>query len=199
MTGAIWQAVLSAARDVHRSHPAVSAFCGFPHDIAPQPVTPFHIPAADLFGSEPDLATSQYAGFRDALVTASPYARWRETYKETDIGDDFLARFGCYCLIGDGGPFASQQMRAWMVYMPPRLHYRWHHHASEEMYLVIAGEAEFLSKGAAPETLGPGDTSTHARNQPHAMETYENPVLAYVVWRNGFDGLPTLTPAEAMA
>ncbi len=196
MTTAIWQAVISAMRDAHVSHPDVSAFCGFPDDIGRRKVTAFHIPAADLMRFETGLATSRNTDFRDALLAAGPHAQWRETYKDTDIGDDFLSRFGCYCLIGDGGPFASAQMRAWIVYMPPRLHYRWHHHFGEEMYFVVAGEAEFFRKGDPPETLRSGETSLHESNQPHAMETHESPVMAYVVWRSGFDSLPMLTPPE---
>jgi len=196
MTAAIWDAALSAARDVHSSHPELSAFCEFPNDLDRQKVIPFYIPAADLLSREPGLDASLFAGLRDAIVAGGPLAHWRETYKDTDIGEDFLSRFGCYCLIGDGGAFSSQQMRAWIVYMPAKLHYRWHHHLGEEMYLVVAGEAEFFRKGAPPETLRSGQTSTHASNQPHAMETYENPVLALVIWRNGFDSIPVLTPSE---
>ncbi len=196
MTDAIWQAVLSAARDAHQSHPDLSAFCQFPDDLDRQDVAPFHIPAADLLRREQGLATSRYTHLRDALLAAGPHAHWRETYKDTDIGEDFLCRFGCFCLIGDGGPFSSQKMRAWIVYSSPKLHYRWHHHLGEEMYLVVAGEAGFLRKGDVPATLRPGETSTHASNQPHAMETYDSPVLAYVIWRNGFDSQLLLTPTE---
>ena len=64
------------------------------------------------------------------------------------------------------------------------------------MYLVVAGEAEFLRKGDDSVTLRSGETCTHASNQPHAMETYDSPVLAYVIWRNGFESLPLLTPPE---
>ncbi len=198
MTTAIWQTLLSTCREAHRTHPTLAAFCGFPNDISPQDVVPFPIPAAELLSRETGLETSLYNDLRDAIIAAGPNARWRETYKDTDIGETFLSRFGCYCIIGDGGPFSSQQIRAWIVYVPPKLHYRWHHHTGEEVYLVIAGEAEFFRKGDPPETLRSGQTSTHASNQPHAMETHETPVLALVIWRNGFDSVPTLTPPEVL-
>jgi len=197
MRDEVWRDLLVFARDAHQSHAKLSAFCEFPDDIRFQNVTPFQVSAADLFGRELALATSDYTEFRDAVVAAGPHAHWRETYKGTDIGEDFMSRFGCYCLIGDQGPFTSQKMRAWIVYMPPKLHYRWHQHSGEEMYLVIAGKAEFLRDGVDPVTLRSGQTSTHASDQPHAMETYDSAVLAYVIWRNGFDGAPGLTPSEA--
>ena len=196
MTDSIWDAVLLAARDAHQSHPELSSYCDFPSDLVRQEVRAFQIPAANLLERENGLETTQYVELRDAIIAAGPHARWRETYKDTDIGDDFLSRFGCYCIIGDGGAFSSEQMRAWIVYMPPKLPYRWHQHLGEEMYLVVAGEAEFFRKGARSETLRPGQTSMHAANQPHAMKTYDSPVLTLVVWRNGFESVPVLTPGE---
>jgi quercetin dioxygenase-like cupin family protein len=106
-----------------------------------------------------------------------------------------MDRFGCYCLIGKDGAYISTQMFAWVVYMPAHLHYPWHHHPAEEMYLVIAGEAEFMREGASPEVLRAGDTCFHASNQPHAMETHDHPVMALVMWRNGFDTPPVLSEA----
>ncbi|MGI9394565.1 MAG: dimethylsulfonioproprionate lyase family protein [Boseongicola sp.] len=196
MTASIWQTLLSTVRQAHRVHCELSAFCEFPDDIFPQEVEPFHIPAADLLRQEAGLADSLYMDLREAIIAAGPHAHWRETYKDTDIGEDFLSRFGCYCVVGDGGPFYSRQIRAWIVYMPPNLHYRWHHHVGEEMYLVVAGEAEFFRKGDPPETLKSGQTSEHKQNQPHAMETHDHPVLALVIWRNGFESPPMLTLPE---
>lgn len=190
---AVWDSVLQAAGKVHRSCAALSAFCEFPDDIEPQEVAPFHIPAAHLMAAEQGLFSDRYSALRDAFIAAGPLAKWRETYKGTDIGQDFMDRFACYCLIGVGGAFTSQKMCAWVVYMPPYLHYPWHHHPGEEMYLTLAGEAEFMRKGALDETLRAGDTSQHASNQPHAMETHAHPVMAYVVWRNGFETPPVLT------
>lgn len=184
--------LLELAKNAHGSHAALSDFCRFPTDIGTQPVEPFHIPPSDLLQSETGLSSTHYIALRDAFVAASSDAHWRETYKDTDIGQDFMDRFGCYCLIGEGGPFTSDNMRAWLVYMPSHLHYTWHHHPAEENYLVIAGEAEFFRKGEPAATLCEGQISTHASNQPHAMTTHEHPVMAYVIWRNGFETPPVL-------
>ena len=64
------------------------------------------------------------------------------------------------------------------------------------MYLVLAGQARFMREGAAPETLSAGETSFHASNQPHAMETADHSVMAYVTWRNHLDTPPVLTDRE---
>lgn len=193
MTRAVWDTLLSEARAFHVANPALKAFCPFPTDIHAQDVTAFDIPAADYLYREMALQSQNHAALRDAFIAAGPYAKWRETYKGTDIAQDFMDRFCCYCLIGQGGAFHSNHMAAWVVYMPRGLHYPYHHHPGEEMYAVIAGEAEFFREGETTEWLGEGATSQHASNQPHAMTTHDSPVMAYVVWRNGFATPPVLT------
>jgi len=185
--------LLDQARAAHETHPALARFVGFPDDLTEQPMAPYSVPAADLVMRETGLFGAKLAAFRDAFIAAAPEALWRETYKDTDIGPDFMDRFGCFCLIGPGGPWASARMAGFVVYMPAGLHYPWHHHPAEEMYLVLAGEALFLRDGEPPETLRAGDTSFHAANQPHAMETGAHPVMAYVTWRNALETPPVLT------
>ena len=193
MQDIIWSNLLNEVQNLHKSSPDLQAFCPFPSEIAAQKVTPYHIVSSDLLQRESGLFGDQFHSLRDAFIAAAPQALWRETYKDTDIGQDFLERFGCYCLIGDGGAFASESMLAYMVYMPAGLHYPWHDHVAEEIYFVVAGEAEFHRHGEASQTLLAGGSSFHASSQPHAMTTHDHPVLALVLWRNGFDSGPKLT------
>ena len=186
----VWTTLLDEARTAHAIHPALRDFCPFPDDLTRQEVTPHHINAARLMEAEKGFTPDALGR---AFIAASPQAHWRETYKGTDIGQDFLDRFGCYCLIGTGGAYRSDQMAAYVVYMPPGLHYPWHHHPAEELYFVLAGEARFMRGGEPNEVLRAGDSSFHASNQPHGMETGDHPVLAYVLWRNGFATPPVLT------
>jgi len=104
-----------------------------------------------------------------------------------------MERFGCYCLIGPNAPFFSLKMHAFVVYMPPHLFYPWHNHPGEEMYLTIAGEAEFMKVGEDNKILRAGGVSEHKSNQPHAMRTHNCPVMAYVIWRNNFETGPVWT------
>lgn len=77
--------------------------------------------------------------------------------------------------------------------MSPHLYYPWHHHPAEEIYRILSGAAWFMKDGTQPVLLAAGDCYEHASNQPHAMETTDQPVMAYVVWRNGFETPPVLT------
>ena len=194
MTHPAFTALLDAARAAHATHADLAEFCAFPDDLTTAPTTPFHIPAARLMEQDQTLAGAH--PLARAFLAASPHAQWRETYKATDIGADFMDRFACYCLIGAGGPWVSGQFSAYVVYMPPHLHYRWHHHPAEELYFVLAGQAEFYREGAAPETLRAGQSSFHASGQPHAMQTRDSSVMAYVLWRNHLETPPVLTERE---
>ena len=171
----------------------MSSFTPFPNDIKRQNVTPYHSNCSDVFRNDTKLISNGYSALQQAIRTASDAVHWRETYKNTDIGGAFMDQFGCYCLIGENAPFFSDAIRLFMVYMPSHLYYPWHHHPAEEMYLVVSGNAVFRRESCTDEMLFEGDTSFHARNQPHAMETMEDPVLCLVAWRDNFETPPVLT------
>ncbi|WP_170577673.1 dimethylsulfonioproprionate lyase family protein [Ruegeria arenilitoris] len=192
----VYQNLLQQARDAYVSHPQMTSFAPFPDDIQRQEIEPYHLPCGDVLRQEEGLVSQTYAHLQDAIVNAAPYAVWRETYKYTDIGDCFLNNFGCYSIVGAGGPFLSNKLWLWIVHMPPQLYYPWHHHPAEEMYMVISGTGVFNREGCPSENLGEGGTVYHESNQPHAMETQDDPVLCLVAWRNRFDTPPVLTPSN---
>ena len=130
---------------------------------------------------------------KSGFLGTTPLAHWRNTFAHTGIGEHFLSRFGCYTIIGEGGPFSSDKVWVWMVYMPPDLYYPWHHHPGEEMYMVVSGQAIFKRQGLPDETLSEGASLFHNSNQPHAMQTMADPILCLVVWRNGLGIKPVLT------
>ena len=74
-----WENLLEIAKKVHLANSKLQDFCPFPKDIKKQEFNPFHIPASDLMQNETGLLTDDYAELRDAFITASPYAHWRQT------------------------------------------------------------------------------------------------------------------------
>ena len=197
-TSTAFEALLMEVKRVHEARPATREFCAFPGDLEPQEMRALHRPCADFMAAESEIEAGDYTVLRNTILYASSDALWRETYAGTDIGQGFMDRFGCYCIIGAGGQWSSASMSAYIVYMPAGFWYPWHHHPAEEMYMVIAGEGEFLRSGMQPETLGPGGTVMHGSNQPHALQTHDHPVLAYVIWRNNLGIKPVLTPPEML-
>ncbi|MGH1575998.1 dimethylsulfonioproprionate lyase family protein [Planktotalea sp.] len=183
-------------RLLHQNHAELAAFCPFPDDVKRQELIPYHIPAADIFQNQVGLQPSNYPELRDALIALSPDMLWRETYKDTNIAADFMERFGCYEIIGRDAPYASAKMRSFLVFQPPHLHYPWHHHPADEIYVVVAGEAEFHLDGRPSETLTTGQAAFHPSNAPHALTSHDHPVLAYVVWRDEFETGPVWSESE---
>ncbi len=179
--------ILEHLTSLHETHPEVGGFCGFPADVSAQEIEPFYVPPSEALQGQGGLDNSIFPELRDALIEVSPKMMWRETYKGTDIDPDFMERFGCYEIIGRDAPFASEKMRSFLVYQPPHLHYPWHHHPADELYMVISGEAEFHLKGQGSETLKTGQTAFHPSNTPHALTSHDHPVMAYVIWRDNFD------------
>lgn len=182
MSEPLFEHALDEVRRFYEASKALSDFYAFPEQDAFQwrELEPHHIHPATLFAKDESLNDGAFPTVRDALLAVKDQAFWRETYKDTNIGEDFLNRFGCYELFGWEGHFQCQETRGFMVYSTGDLYYPWHHHPAEEMYFILAGEAEFATEGNTPKLLKPGDTVFHAENQPHNMQTFEKGVLAWV-------------------
>jgi len=196
---AVYQTLLCTTQDAYAGNAEMTGFTPFPDDIVRQAVTPFHSTCCDVFCEDKKLVSQKYPALQDALRAASDAVHWRQTYKDTDIGDDFMGQFACYCIIGENAPFMSAAIRLFMVYMPPHFYYPWHHHPAEEMYVVVSGTGVFKRKDCPDERLTEGETSFHQSNQPHAMETLDDPVLCLVAWRDDFETQPVLTPPSGMS
>ena len=196
---AVYQSLLRTTQTAYAENAEMTGFTPFPDDIGRQAVTPFHSTCCDVFCEDKKLVSQRYAVLQDAIRAASNAVHWRETYKDTEIGADFMDRFACYCIIGENAPFMSAAIRLFMVYMPYHFYYPWHQHPAEEMYMVVSGNGVFKRKGCPDERLTEGSTSFHESNQPHALETLDDPVLCLVAWRDDFEMPPVLTPPSEMS
>lgn len=188
----LYQSLHRELKDVYESDTALMEFLPFPDDVTSQKVMPLQFPCSRLFYNENQLVSKKFNGLQAAIHAATKSVHWRQTYKDTDIGDDFMDRFGCYSIIGDEAPFKSDLIRLFMVYMPAGLYYPWHQHPAEEIYFVVSGSAVFSRSGHPDKVLTEGQTAFHSSNQPHAMETQSEPILCLVVWRNHFETPPVL-------
>ena len=188
------ETALDALRAIHATHPAQGDFMPFAPDIGPGNAmrTPHPAETAMLAQSWDD---GPLDDLRDAFLGVAPLAQWRLPYAGTLIDPDFMERFGTFCLIGDGGFWGSSEMAGYVVYMPAGLYYPWHQHPAEELYVIVAGEAEFHLEGKTPHVARAGDAVYHPSNQSHATVTAHSPLLAYVTWRNHFETPPVWSDA----
>lgn len=190
---ASFQRLLDEARLTHRTIAALRDFAEFPDDLADTTMEKYLVPSAGLMASDKALAKAVTTPFAQAALDAGADAHWRETYKGTDIGADFMARFGSYALIGPNAPWISRTMAGFIVYMPTHLCYPRHEHPAEELYFILAGSAEFSADGSAPKFVRAGGAVFHHSGVPHATATHNEPLLAYVIWRNNLDTPPVLS------
>ena len=174
--------------------PAARDFCDWPERLIWRDHPAHLLPAADLMTTDPGKTSAASTPLLAALQALAAHLEWRHTYSEAEVGRHFLDRYGWFELAGPEGHFVTQDIRITVGYWGPGLHYARHQHTPEELYTVIAGSAIFHSDGEADATLGPGGVRYHASNQPHAMTTTDQPLLALVFWRGvGLADPPRMT------
>ena len=172
--------------------PELLGFAGWPLALpASKPAR--LIPAAQILKAWSEGHIEATVTLRDAIRDLSDFVDWQQTYCESEVGQDFLNRYGWFELVGPEGHYRCDQIRAYIAYWGENLYYPWHLHEAEELYYILSGEALFEAEGDTPCTLRPGDVRRHRSNQPHAMTTGDSPVLALVLWRGvGLTGTPRM-------
>jgi Dimethlysulfonioproprionate lyase len=118
------------------------------------------------------------------LVSAAPVLAWRQSYTAGELQAAFLNNYGWSELAGEHGPLASQRIACGFLLLGPATLYPPHHHEAEEIYIPLAGTADW-QKGTDPwREWPPGTLIHHARDEPHAMQTGNHPLLALYLWRS---------------
>ena len=95
---AIFQTLLRTTQSAYSVNTEMMGFAPFPKDIISQDVIPYHCKCSDYLRGDRRLISTNYPELQNAIIAASELVHWRETYKDTDIGDYFMDRFGCYCI-----------------------------------------------------------------------------------------------------
>jgi len=199
MTEPHWQTLLAQVRAMHECNRDLQDFYPLPDQVTAQDIEPHHDPLSDTMRSDTGLyAPEKLIPLRDAFLDTAPFAKWRDTYKDTGYGVTLHAHFGCYEVLGRDTPLGVEDMRSFVIYQKPGFHYPMHHHPAEELYLVVAGEGEFHLEGEPSRVLRPGDTAFHPSNVPHALTTTEHPIIAYVLWRGDLGTKPVWTYPEEL-
>ena len=136
----------------------------------------------------------------DAIVAGRDSLDWRRTYRAGDgLGDGFLERYGWFNIVAPDGPFRSEETRVAVGYWSEGLRYLAHAHEPEELYVILAGEAQFFAEGRAPRTVRAGDTVRHAPWQAHGMLMTPGPLLAMGVLRGAaLSAKPKILPGDPL-
>ena len=118
------------------------------------------------------------------IKEVSPYAHWKQTYDEKDVGRNFLDKFAYFELFGPTGHFLTDEMSLFVIFFDKETYYTWHNHEAEELYFVISGSAKFESKDDESEILYKTKSRFHKSFQPHSLTTQKEKCLCFVVWRD---------------
>ena len=119
------------------------------------------------------------------LAALGPALGWVQNpnYVAAPPSPDFLENYGYAVLAGPGGLVASEELALGVLMLGPGIHYPTHRHPAVEIYVPLAGEAEW-QKGEEPwRHEPPGAVIRHESMMPHATRTLAEPLLAAYLWR----------------
>lgn len=85
--------------------------------------------------------------------------------------------------IGPTGMIVDSRMRIGFFLQGPKISYLKHWHPAEELYYVVQGKSGWVVDDLPFQDKKSGDWILHRSMQPHAMLTYDQPMLALWAWR----------------
>lgn len=124
-------------------------------------------------------------GLAGEVAAVADRLEWRQTYGTGDFGAEFLTRYGWTEVLGLRGPIPSERIAAGFLLLGPGVTYPPHAHEAAELYLPLAGRAEWQRGTEGWRVVPPGEAVVHVPWMPHAMRTGEEALVALYLWRGG--------------
>jgi len=146
-----------------------------------------YLPAVDLLGASIATGNPQTRGLLERFEQHKHRLHWEQSYKKEDgvVSAAMLAAYGFAEIIGKQGPFVSDRIRAGIGIYGLNIDYPRHQHQAEEVYIVLAGSAEFKVGDSAEVTSRAGDVIFVASNTPHGFRTCDQGLVIYYLWQAG--------------
>jgi hypothetical protein len=127
-------------------------------------------------------------GFGSALVTAlcrsAPSLVWRQSYANGELGAAFMQNYGWTEIFGPRSCASGGQTACGLLLLGADTFYPQHRHEAEEIYVPIRGTADWQQGDAVWRPCAPGTLIHHESEEPHAMRTAAEPLLALYLWRS---------------
>jgi len=126
----------------------------------------------------------------NALLAVASQIDWHMSPRDPVEGPDavlFSRNFVATTIIGDGGILPSDKVAAGFSLQAPDIYYPPHAHFAEESYWIIGGEGDWRVDSDPWFAVRPGDTTYHAPEARHTMQTNAYPMLAIWLWTSDLD------------
>ena len=181
--------ILQHAQTICNDNVELKNFCQFNANGINNNLKPSTTIASSLVSKATFKGSEETLPIIEAIKKHVGKVNWRQTYSISEVGEDFANRHCYFELIGPTGHFYDEAIRGFICYWGEHLSYKWHSHEAEEIYYILGGKALFKTK-AMTKVLEANETQFHKSWESHAMETLEEPLLAFILWRgNGLEKL----------
>ena len=181
--------ILQYAQTICNNNVELKNFCQFNVDGTNNNLKPTTTNASSLVSETDFKGSAETLPIIDAVKKHIHKLNWRQTYAISEVGEDFANRHCYFELLGPTGHFYNDAIRGFICYWGEHLNYTWHSHEAEEIYYILGGKALFKTK-TMTQVLEANETQFHKSWESHAMETLEEPLLAFILWRgNGLEKL----------
>ena len=174
--------VLEQAKVLWQANSELFDFCHIEGSLRNNNLTPTKTAGVSLVTKAEYRASKKTIPFIQAIKNHAHEASWLQTYSTSEVGEDFSNRHCYFELIGPKGHFYAEKIRVFICYWGEYLNYKWHSHEAEELYYILGGKATFRTK-IVKKVLKAGDTQFHKSWESHSMDTLEEPILAFILWR----------------
>lgn len=182
----IFDELLEAFRSYVGGLPGAADFAGgVERPMSARALDPTQLSCLGHLDRLPALAGDTERRLVDLLAVHRNSFRWGQTYTTADFDRHFIENYGWMELFGTRGHFDNQTAAGGFLILGPGVEYPDHHHVAEELYVPLAGSAEWR-KGEGPFVpRTAGEVIHHPSRISHAMRTKREPLLALYLWRGG--------------
>ena len=146
-----------------------------------------HLAVADILA---DSVARCETGSRRLMQTFASHnhrLRWEQSYRKQDglVPDAMLDAYGFAEIIGLRGPFVSARIRAGIAIWGAQIDYPQHQHQAEEVYILLAGSAEFRFDSNTAQTQRAGDVVYVESNRRHGFRSGAESLVVLYLWQAG--------------
>ena len=122
-----------------------------------------------------------------SFAAAAERLHWEQSYRREDalVPEAMLDGYAFAEILGRRGPFVSERIRAGIGVWGPNIDYPRHHHRAEEIYLVLAGSADFTLGDNAPRSCSRDQVVFVASDTRHGFATRDEPLAVFYLWQAG--------------